>query len=64
MLFRSVSQEDLRQARREMLEAKPAGFLALAGQVEAFAASSSICVLGPQKALEDCGGKLDTVAAL
>lgn len=62
--WRGVSQEDLRRARREMLEAKPAGFLALAGQVEAFAASSSICVMGPKKALEDCGGKLDTVAAL
>ncbi len=62
--WRGVRQEDLRRTLRDMLDAKPEDLPALADQIRGFAEEGSVCVLGPQKALEACGDKLETIAAL
>lgn len=64
LYWQGITGDMLAAQRREMLETRSADLPALAAKLRDAARGGSVCVLGPEKLLEDCAGELDSVEDL
>ena len=62
--WRGMTQDDLCRIRREMLSAGRSALTELAAALRTMMEDASVCVLGSQRQVDECAGKLDTVFTL
>ncbi|MGI6255970.1 MAG: insulinase family protein [Acutalibacter sp.] len=64
LYWRGITQEDRCRRRREILETTGEDLVALADRLEAFENTASLCVVGSQSQIEQCGELLEEVCQL
>ena len=62
--WRGITREELARVRREMLQTMPGDLPKLAGDLERLTEEGSVCVLGAQRQVDECGEKLEQVSVL
>lgn len=62
--WKKLSHAALCRTRQEILAATTRDVAGYAAQMRDFAARSAVCVLGPRRQLEACGGELDTILSI